>query len=182
MKIGKPHFIGRVHVKRAAIADAEYLAKYLVPNPDYPLAPRARRWGAIGGFKQVAKNRLEVDSIYQRNMRALFGGQKANYNQATQIFHYSKLHNELDNWPKAHHLYDETVNRNKACRCYVCLNNRKIHKRTDKTYWIAKDSRSKTKGDFTLQAEKPWDTKNRLEGYKKRAIVKEIMLDMQAPF
>jgi hypothetical protein len=57
---------GHVQVDTATAESAEYLAKYLTKQN--PLWPGMRRWGTIGGFRQVKVKSIVVESAFHRNV------------------------------------------------------------------------------------------------------------------
>lgn len=61
--------MGIVQVDTATEESAFYLAKYLCKSN--PLWAGMRRWGTIGGFRQVKKNNIEIDSAFHRNWRQM---------------------------------------------------------------------------------------------------------------
>lgn len=90
--------IGIVQVEVATRESAEYLAKYLTKTN--PLWPGMRRWGPIGGFKQVPKNRLEVDSVFHRNFREMNPlGKQIPIEQVQWCWRMSALYGEIAKWP-----------------------------------------------------------------------------------
>jgi len=97
-RIGKRYGIGRVQVKRADMGSAYYLAKYL--SKGGAIHKGMHRWNTVGGFVGVKCKNIEIDSPYHRTMKKLCFGQKVGFGVASQIFRFSRLHGDFEDWPK----------------------------------------------------------------------------------
>jgi len=95
-RVGRKVGIGRVHVKTCNEGAIGYLAKYLAK--DVSRIKGARSWGAIGGFRPVTGRHLENDSLYGRNMRELFGGERVAYDTSCMVFRNTALYGHHENW------------------------------------------------------------------------------------
>jgi len=70
-RLGKRYGIGRVQVEHCGPGAIHYLAQYLRPTEDFELSKGMRRWGSMGGFKQVVTANIEIESELTRNIRII---------------------------------------------------------------------------------------------------------------
>jgi hypothetical protein len=89
---------GRVGVEVATPESAEYLAKYLTKQN--PLWPGMRRWGTIGGFRQVKKNNIVIESAFHRNVFLVGRGRHLPIQEIGYIHGLSKLWGDMREWPE----------------------------------------------------------------------------------
>lgn len=97
--IGKKYGFGRIEVEQADRGSVYYLSKYLAKNTGR-LAPGMRRWGTIGGFRQVKKSSIIIDSAFHRNMKKLHHGRKVEFETVTEVLRLSKAWGDIQDWPK----------------------------------------------------------------------------------
>jgi len=97
-RMAKKVGMGITHVQRADVGAGEYLAKYLIK--ENPLWPGMRRWGTIGGFRQVKKNNIRIDSVFHRNLAECNPeGRQFPFQHINWIYQQSMLHGDWRDWP-----------------------------------------------------------------------------------
>jgi hypothetical protein len=94
---------GRMSVSRCDPGVAIYLSKYLTKQYRKENGfGRRRRWGTIGGFKNVKVRDVEVVDDLTRNKRKLFGKSQVYFGTMKLIEHYTALWGRVKNWPSEH--------------------------------------------------------------------------------
>lgn len=115
---------GRIHVRPCVPSDAEYLSKYMTKQytKDHWFGLR-RRWGTIGGFRQVKKNDIEIISPSTQNRKLLFGEAQVPYATLMATVMFTNWFGELKNWPRQYlrHLIEQTSARSNWMKHYENL-------------------------------------------------------------
>jgi hypothetical protein len=88
----------RVHVCKATVGAAYYIAKYI--SKGGVIHRGLHRWGMIGGYAPTRKNLLEIDSITMRAFRKVTDGMKWPYAECRALWAECELHAQivLDRW------------------------------------------------------------------------------------
>lgn len=99
-KVGRKWGFGWTWVKKCKLSDALYCGKYL--SKEGELKKGYRRWGTIGGFNQIKKSDIEIDSTFHRNFRRIQN--RVKITQVTpdllhSIYLNSEKHGPIENWP-----------------------------------------------------------------------------------
>lgn len=98
-RVAAKYGIGNCWVVEADMGTAFYLAKYLGKKGDR-LSPGMRRWGTIGGFRQIKVNAIEIDSAFHRNMKKMFRGRQTEFEIVSRVMAWSKAYGDLEDWPE----------------------------------------------------------------------------------
>lgn len=94
---------GRMSATICDFGAAEYLSKYLVKGYcERNSFWHRRRWGTIGGFKQVRCKDIEFETLENINQRKMFGGYQIKMQTMRMIWYYTKLWGEVEEWPRPH--------------------------------------------------------------------------------
>lgn len=90
---------GRIHVVKANLNAAQYMAKYLTKQYTTENNFRRRRWGSVGGFDSYKKNEIEIIDDFSKNKKRLFKKAKLNFKTVMLLKKYSNFYGLVKNWP-----------------------------------------------------------------------------------